>query len=177
MCDDVGIHSSYQIDMKDSNRTTFAQSLDFASMLKRLHTFAAEVFRYSTSMTIEAHSSGEGLGTLRAAQALFRYVVASSRSNQALVQCLTCNERTMQRYEYHMSRGLQAYATSVSQPKEVELESGLIAKQNGGSSHGAVKAFHRLHASRLKCLISGVLQRWKWVILNIINRSLHFLVS
>ena len=65
----------------------------------------------------------------------------------------------MRRYEYHMSRALQAYATSVSQAKEVELEGGLIAEQNGGSSHGAVEAVHRLHASRLKCLISGVYRK------------------
>lgn len=39
------ILSFYQIEMIDSERASFAQSLDFASMLKRPHTFAAEVFR------------------------------------------------------------------------------------------------------------------------------------
>lgn len=62
----------------------------------------------------------------------------------------------MRRYEHHMSLALNAYATSVAEAKEVEDDGGFIAEQHGGSAHGAVEAVYRLHASRLKCLISAV---------------------
>lgn len=58
-----------------------------------------------------------------------------------------------------MSLALQAYATSVAQAKEIEEEGGFPAEQHGGSSHGAVEAVYRLHASRLKSLISAVDRR------------------
>jgi len=62
-------------------------------------------------------------------------------------------------YERNMSLALQAYATSLSQAKQAEEAGDLSAEQNGGSSHGAVEVFYRLHASRLKCLIAAVNRR------------------
>ena len=55
-----------------------------------------------------------------------------------------------------MSKALKAYAESVSYATQTKEKGGFISEQNGGSSHGAVEAFYRLHASRLKCLISAV---------------------
>lgn len=38
----------------------------------------------------------------------------------------------------------------------MEKNGGFVTEQNGGSAHGSVEAFYRLHASRLKCLIVAV---------------------
>lgn len=55
-----------------------------------------------------------------------------------------------------MSLALTAYAMSVAQAKKIDDDGGFIAEQPGGSTHGALEAVYRLHASRLKCLISAV---------------------
>jgi hypothetical protein len=59
-------------------------------------------------------------------------------------------------YERHMSLSLASYSTALIQAMEVEKNGGFITEQNGGSAHGAVEAFYRLHAFRLKCLIAAV---------------------
>ena len=58
-------------------------------------------------------------------------------------------------YESHMGLALQAYSDALTQAKDLESK-GFVVEQNGGSSHGLTEVFYRLHASRLKCLISAV---------------------
>ena len=55
-----------------------------------------------------------------------------------------------------MSMALKSYAESVAYASLMKEKGGFISEQNGGSSHGTLEAFYRLHASRLKCLISAV---------------------
>lgn len=55
-----------------------------------------------------------------------------------------------------MSIALNSYAESVAYASKMKESGGFISEQNGGSSHGVLEAFYRLHASRLKCLISAV---------------------
>jgi hypothetical protein len=66
---------------------------------------------------------------------------------------------SMRRYEYHMKQAFDFYALSGEQASEIEKDGG-FAEQHGGSAHGAVEAVYRLHASRLKCLLSAV-DRWE----------------
>jgi hypothetical protein len=68
-------------------------------------------------------------------------------------------DRTTRRYEYHMEQAFAFYALSREQASEIEKDGG-FAEQHGGSAHGAVEAVYRLHASRLKCLLSAV-DRWE----------------
>lgn len=82
------IRSLFQVEITDKERTSLARSSDFLSMLRHSLRFAAESFHYSSS-TNETHQSGSGVVTLRAAQALFKSVVASSGSSQAWLQSLT----------------------------------------------------------------------------------------
>ena len=55
-----------------------------------------------------------------------------------------------------MSIALKTYAESVAYVSALKEKGLFISEQNGGSSHGVLEAFYRLHASRLKCLISAV---------------------
>lgn len=61
----------------------------------------------------------------------------------------------IRKYEENLQLALSSYAMSFKQATELE-DDGLKVEQNGGSAHGAMEAFYRLHASRLKCLISAV---------------------
>jgi hypothetical protein len=62
-------------------------------------------------------------------------------------------------YERHMKRALQDYAASYDEAKVIDEEGGLGEIHGGGSSHGLTEILYRLHASRLKCLLSAVSQR------------------
>jgi hypothetical protein len=59
-------------------------------------------------------------------------------------------------YEYHLTKAIDAYAMSIAYANKIKKEGGFIAEQNGGSAHGVSEAVYRLHATRLKCLISAV---------------------
>jgi hypothetical protein len=69
-------------------------------------------------------------------------------------------ETDSRKYEWHMVLALNAYETSVAEAKEVESDGGFTAEQNGGSSQGVAEAIYRLHATRLKCLIAAVNQKF-----------------
>jgi hypothetical protein len=60
------------------------------------------------------------------------------------------------RFEHHMSLALEYYSSALKQAQKIEEEGGETAGMEGGSSHGVSELFYRLHASRLKCLISAV---------------------
>lgn len=83
------ICSLCQVEMTAGERSLFAQSSEFTSVLCRSLAFSTEWFHYSRSMEHEVHSIGEDLGTFLAAQALFRAVLPSSGSSEAWVQGLT----------------------------------------------------------------------------------------
>jgi hypothetical protein len=51
---------------------------------------------------------------------------------------------------------LECYHISLIQAQHVEREGGFIGEQNGGSAHGSAEVLYRLHATRLKCLLSAV---------------------
>jgi hypothetical protein len=55
-----------------------------------------------------------------------------------------------------MALALEAYAQSIAHVSEIKEDGGFVAEHNGGSAHGATEVFYRLHATRLKCLISAV---------------------
>jgi hypothetical protein len=55
-----------------------------------------------------------------------------------------------------MALALGYYAKSLSESKAIESDGGFIVEQAGGSAHGVTEVFYRLHASRLKVLISSV---------------------
>ena len=58
-------------------------------------------------------------------------------------------------YERMMRKALKHYAASFEEAKSLK-EDGDLGTQAGGSSHGAIEAMYRLHASRLKILICAV---------------------
>jgi hypothetical protein len=60
----------------------------------------------------------------------------------------------MRVYEHHFGLALKSYATSLKESQAQERGSGSDI-HTGGSSHGATEVIYRLHASRLKCLLSG----------------------
>lgn len=62
-------------------------------------------------------------------------------------------------YERHMKQALQDYAASYKEAKGIDEDGDLGEIHGGGSSHGLTEVFYRLHASRLKCLLSAVSQR------------------
>jgi len=62
-------------------------------------------------------------------------------------------------YERHMNQALEDYAASYKEAKVIDDDGGLGEIHGGGSSHGLTEVFYRLHASRLKCLLSAVSQR------------------
>lgn len=57
-----------------------------------------------------------------------------------------------------MRTALKSYADALEECKQLEKD-GQVEEQTGGSNHGVVEVFYRLHASRLKCLINGVNRR------------------
>jgi len=59
-------------------------------------------------------------------------------------------------YERNMRSALNSYSESLTQAQACEKEGTLVVEQQGGSSHGAMEALYRLHATRLKCLIRAV---------------------
>ncbi|GAX12039.1 hypothetical protein FisN_8Lh139 [Fistulifera solaris] len=60
------------------------------------------------------------------------------------------------KYEYHLSKALEAYNASIVEAKALESSNELIVEGSGGSSHGSAESVYRLHASRLKCLIRAL---------------------
>jgi hypothetical protein len=58
-----------------------------------------------------------------------------------------------------MGKALEIYSTALAQAKEIETDGVLVVDQAGGSSHGGIELFYRVHASRLKCLIFAVSQQ------------------
>jgi hypothetical protein len=59
-------------------------------------------------------------------------------------------------YERHMETALLYYHRSLKEAISLEEEGALPDPQAGGSSHGRSEVFYRLHATRLKCLLSAV---------------------
>ncbi|CAJ1966696.1 unnamed protein product [Cylindrotheca closterium] len=57
-------------------------------------------------------------------------------------------------YEKHMSLAMSSYASALEQAKAIDEDGGHVISQQGGSSHGSTEVLYRIHASRLKCLIS-----------------------
>ena len=55
-----------------------------------------------------------------------------------------------------MGAALDHYASAYAQAKKIEEDGGFIVDQSGGSAHGCTEILYRIHATRLKCLISGV---------------------
>ena len=51
---------------------------------------------------------------------------------------------------------LQSYSTSISKAQGLEEDGTLLVEQQGGSAHGSIEVLYRLHASRLKCLLSAL---------------------
>jgi len=62
-------------------------------------------------------------------------------------------------YERHMKQALQDYVASYKEARAIDDDGGLGEIHGGGSSHGLTEIFYRIHASRLKCLLSAVSQR------------------
>ena len=62
-------------------------------------------------------------------------------------------------YEQHMSTALKLYAESLALASQFKENGGFIREQDGGSSHGVLEVFYRLHASRFKCLMSAADKR------------------
>ena len=62
----------------------------------------------------------------------------------------------MRRYEHHMKIAIHSYSKSLEHGLLLEKDGALIAEQQGGSGHGATEVQYRLHATRLKCLISAL---------------------
>ena len=54
-----------------------------------------------------------------------------------------------------MASALNQYAEAYSQAKNIEEEGGFMVEQSGGSAHGCTEILYRIHATRLKCLISA----------------------
>jgi hypothetical protein len=63
---------------------------------------------------------------------------------------------TVRLYESHTAKALESYAASLAKAEKLEKNGDLIVDQQGGSSHGSSESLYRLHATRLKCLISAV---------------------
>jgi len=63
--------------------------------------------------------------------------------------------QTNRRYKCHMEKALRTYAEALVEAREVDKK-GLVEEQSGGSNHGVSELIYRLHATRLKCLISAV---------------------
>jgi len=63
---------------------------------------------------------------------------------------------SMRVYETSMRSALESYSKSLLQAQACEKDGSLLVEQQGGSSHGAMEAVYRLHATRLKCLIDAV---------------------
>lgn len=59
-------------------------------------------------------------------------------------------------YERRMRLSLDSYALSLDGAKVIEKSGGLTTERKGGSSHGVAEIVYRLHASRLKCIISAL---------------------
>lgn len=62
-------------------------------------------------------------------------------------------------YERQMEHALNNYFAAMKEAKVIEEDGGFADIPAGGSEHGAVEVFYRLHASRLKCLLFAVRQR------------------
>lgn len=54
-----------------------------------------------------------------------------------------------------MTSAMDHYASAYEQAKKIEKDGGFIVDQSGGSAHGCTEILYRIHASRLKCLISA----------------------
>mmetsp|Transcript_15216 Transcript_15216/g.43971 ORF Transcript_15216/g.43971 Transcript_15216/m.43971 type:complete len:517 (+) Transcript_15216:513-2063(+) len=54
-----------------------------------------------------------------------------------------------------MALALENYVAALAQAKEIEANGGAIEIQSGGSSHGHTEILYRIHATRLKCLITA----------------------
>lgn len=63
---------------------------------------------------------------------------------------------TRRAYNRNMEIALQYYHRSLKEADLLEKEGALPEAQAGGSSHGKLEVLYRLHATRLKCLLSAV---------------------
>jgi hypothetical protein len=68
-------------------------------------------------------------------------------------------------YEAFMASALGQYASAYSQARKIEEDGGQIVEQSGGSAHGCTEILYRIHATRLKCLLSAAtrdLREFDW---------------
>lgn len=89
----------------------------------------------------------------------------SASSNQVflMIQCHEKIASTYKRcifaestrlYEKRMALAMKSYAAALEQARAIDDDGGHVISQQGGSSHGSTEVLYRIHASRLKCLIS-----------------------
>ena len=76
----------------------------------------------------------------------------------------TCEEvfagtdsNTRRLYEMELTSALQTYSAAIADAKEREhLNGGIGKRDKGGSSHGSLEVFYRIHACRFKALVSSM---------------------
>jgi len=59
-------------------------------------------------------------------------------------------------YEQYMALAMDNYSRAFSEVIAIESDGTFTVDQQGGSSHGSTEVMYRIHASRLKCLVSAV---------------------
>jgi hypothetical protein len=68
----------------------------------------------------------------------------------------TCQQKRL--YEKMMTEAIRNYSVALSDAQQAEKSGGGQENKGGGSSHGSREVLYRLHASRLKVLLSAIRQ-------------------
>jgi len=68
---------------------------------------------------------------------------------------MTLNNDERRLYEVHLQEALRYFSTSASEAKLLEANNEMTVNRKGGSSHGSVELFYRIHAVRLKSLVAA----------------------
>lgn len=82
--------------------------------------------------------------------------VAKTFATESFLEDLHDGKNPPRSYERKMERALSIYHKSLEEATALDEEGALPDVHAGGSSHGKTEVIYRLHASRLKCLISAV---------------------
>lgn len=129
-----------------------------SSARKRDGVSAALTFFTKAIATLQDVDKQEPIWELRFMQGKCHEKMASTLKRESfLLREVEGEESRTRRYEFYMTKALQAYSDSFSEATSLEKTGELHADQkNGGSCHGPIEAFYRLHATRLKCLIYAV---------------------
>jgi len=82
--------------------------------------------------------------------------IASTLQDESYLLCDSSQDATSRKYETCMAEALSSYSKALAEAAKVSDNSAMKQIDVGGSSHGSLEVLYRLHATRLKVIMTAV---------------------